>query len=406
MINWRIKVNLVAFVVISLGLVFAMATQVLTILQPRYSVFAEFPDAGGVFTNQEVTYRGVTVGQVGEMKVIEDGVRIELKIDEEYNEIPKENVEARVMFKSAVGEQFVDILPATDGEPFLADGDTIPKEQNSIPVSTQQLLSTLEAVLRGVPPEALEGAIDSLGVGLTGQGPDIATIIESMAELAELFAERAPEVQGLLRNGSEVGEAFVNSGDDFRRAVQELVAVSEELSQDRGDLQRLLENTNVTSEEVTALLSEYEANIDRFLPDFAAFNDLQADHAGDLNDLFRYLPTGLNNIAKAFEPSTGLIRFGLVNDEENPGCSYGTERRRPSDREFKFPPRNADCSGGTGSQRSSSSGEGSSSGASPIDLRSQEDDLGAMLEGISNESPSLPGRMADWSWSLLYLNGV
>jgi phospholipid/cholesterol/gamma-HCH transport system substrate-binding protein len=406
MIGWRIKVNLVAFLVISLGLVYAMATQVLTILQPRYSVYAIFPDAGGVFTNQEVTYRGVTVGQVGTMEVVEEGVEIELKIESDYDEIPKEGVEARVMFKSAVGEQFVDILPATDGEPFLADNDVIPKEQNSIPVSTQQLLSTMEAVLRGVPPEALEGAIDSLGVGLTGHGPDIATIIESMAELAELFADRAPEVQGILKNGSKVGEAFVNSGDDFRVAIRELVAVSEELSQDRGDLQRLLENTNVTSDEVTQLLSEYDANVDKFLPAFAELNDLQADHADDLHALFQHLPTGLNNIAKAFEPSTGLIRFGLVNDTGNHACSYGTDRRRPSNREFKFPPRNASCGGSTGSQRSSSSGGRSGNATSPIDQRSEKDDVSALLDDIADEGPSLPGRMSDWSWSLLYLNGV
>ena len=407
MISWRIKVNLVAFLLISLGLVYAMATQVLTILQPRYSVYAMFPDAGGVFTNQEVTYRGITVGQVGEMKVVEDGVSIELKIEEKYNEIPKENVEARVMFKSAVGEQFVDILPATDGEPFLADGDEIPMEQNSIPVSTQELLSTLEAVLRGVPPESLKGAVDALGVGLTGHGPDIATIIESMAELAELFAERAPEVQSILRNGTEVGEAFVDSGDDFRRAIQQLVAVSEELSQDRGDLQRLLENTNITSEEVTRLLTEYDANIDRFLPDLAAVNALQAEHAGDLHDLFRFLPSGLGNIAKSFETKTGMIRFGLVTDTENPGCSYGTERRSPANREPKLPPRNADCGGAPSSrQAASSAGSAKSGSTSPIDLRAQQDDMGALLDGLADDGPSLPSRMADWSWSLLYLNGV
>ena len=47
MIGWRIKVNLVAFLVISLGLVYAMATQVLSVLQPRYSVYAIFPTPGG-----------------------------------------------------------------------------------------------------------------------------------------------------------------------------------------------------------------------------------------------------------------------------------------------------------------------------------------------------------------------
>ena len=403
MIGWRVKVNLVAFLVISLGLVYAMATQVLSILQPRYAVNAIFPDAGGVFTNQEVTYRGITVGQVGEMKVVEDGVSIELMIDKKYDQIPEEDIEARVMFKSAVGEQFVDLLPANDGEPYLEDGDTIPMEQNTIPVSTQELLTTLEAVLRGVPPEALEGAVDALGVGLTGHGPDIAVIIESMAELAELFAERAPEVQSLLSNGSEVGEAFVDSGDDFKLAVERLVEVSEELSQDRPDLQRLMENANFTSEEVVALLRDYEANIDKFLPEFAAVNDLQAEHADDLNELFIHLPKGLGRVVDSFEPATGMIRFGLVTDNENPACSYGTERRRPDQRDFKTPPKNAGCGTTARSTRSGSSSSAASSGASASSPT--EEALGNVF--IQDDSgPSLPGRMADWSWSLIYLNSV
>ena len=406
MIAWRVKVNLVAFLVISLGLVYAMATQVLSILQPRYSVNAMFPDAGGVFTNQEVTYRGITVGQVGEMKVIEDGVSIELKIDETYDEIPAEDIEARVMFKSAVGEQFVDLLPATDGEPFLEHGDDIPMDQNTIPVSTQELLTTLEAVLRGVPPEALEGAVDALGIGLTGHGPDIATIIESMADLADLFAEKAPEVQGILREGTKVGSAFVDSSGDFKRAVRDLVEVSEELSQDRGALKRLMENANFSSEEVVALLRDYEGNVDRFLPRFAELNALQAEHAGDLSRLFTHLPTGLGNIVKAFEPKTGMIRFGLVNDTENHACSYGTDRRQPSERAFRAPPKNARCGNTAAASQQSGTSDGSATSPNAGTTGSGEtfdvENLGGLGTG---STPALPGRMADWSWSLLYLNG-
>lgn len=401
MIGWRIKVNLVAFLVISLGLVYGMATQVLSILQPRYSVYAMFPDAGGVFTNQEVTYRGITVGQVGDMSVTEEGVKIELMIDEEYDEIPEEDVEARVMFKSAVGEQFVDLLPAADEGPYLEDGDVIPMDQNSIPVSTQELLTTVEAVLRGVPPEALEGAVDALGVGLTGHGPDIATIIESMAELGELFADRAPEVQGILREGTEVGAAFVESGDDFKRAIRELVAVSEELSQDRPDLARLLENTNLMSEEVVALLKDYDANVDRSLPQLAELSMIQADHVDDLEQLAIHLPTGLDRVVRSFEPKTGMIRFGLVTDLENPACSYGTERRGPDDRAPKLPPKNGGC-GSTASAARQQEEQRSQTAD-----QSQDAAISALESAVGNsDGPRLPRRMSDWSWSLLYLNGI
>ena len=354
-----------------------------------------------------MTYRGITVGQVGEMKVVEEGVKIELSIEDEFREIPKEGVEARVMFKSAVGEQFVDLLPVADGAPYLEDGDVIPKDQNSIPVSTQELLTTLEAVLRGVPPEALKGAVDSLGVGLAGHGPDIATIIESMAELAELFADRAPEVQGILTNGSRVGDAFVGSREDFEVAIRRLVEVSEELSQDRPAIQRLLENTNTTSEEVVRLLRDYDDNIDRFLPAFAELNDLQAEHSEDLTQLFRFLPDGLGKIVKAFEPETGLIRFGLIDDFSAGACSYGTERRRPSDRSPKLPPKDARCanqaqarSSQAGAQPARQGSETAGSGSQTLETS----EAAAALAGAG--APALPDRMSDWSWSLLLLNGI
>lgn len=277
----KVTINLVAFVVLGLGLSYLMATQVLAILQDRYSVLATFPNTGGVFTDQEVTYRGVTVGQVGELEVVEEGVEIELLIDE-ATEIPKEGIEARVQFRSAVGEQFVDLLPGSDGPPFLEDGSQIPIEQTSIPVSSQELLATLEAVLRGVPPESLEGAVDALGEGLTGRGQDIATILRSSAEIAELFARRAPEVQNILEEGTKVGGAFLASKEDFAEAIRQLVTVSESLKGSTGDIERLLKGTNLTSDELVALIRNNDEELDEFLIEFAEVNDLQAEHAGDL----------------------------------------------------------------------------------------------------------------------------
>jgi phospholipid/cholesterol/gamma-HCH transport system substrate-binding protein len=393
MIGWRIKVNLIAFVVIALGLCYLMATQVLSILEDRYSVYAIFPDAGGVFTNQEVTYRGITVGQVGEMEVVDKGVRIELLISEE-TKVPKKDTEARVMFKSAVGEQFVDLLPGRSGAPFFEDGDEIPLEQTSIPVSTQELLSTLEAVLRGVPPEDLKGAVDALGIGLTGRGPDIATILESTADLATLFAERGPEVEGILRNGTTVGGAFLESREDFETAIRELVTVAATLDENTGNLQRLMEGGNRLSDALVRLIRENRPQLNQFLHEFGKVNQFQARHARDISELLKHLPGGLARLLTSFEPATGLIRFGLVNDDENHACSYGTNRRPPGDRSNRLPPLNAHCS--NRAERSSS--PSTSQPATEVGAGGSPADVGA--------GPQLPARMSEWSWTLMYLQSV
>ena len=46
------------------------------ILGSGYYVAADFKDSGGIFVNAEVTYRGVAVGRVSDMKLINDGVRV------------------------------------------------------------------------------------------------------------------------------------------------------------------------------------------------------------------------------------------------------------------------------------------------------------------------------------------
>lgn len=398
----KININLVFFFFLAFALIYAMATQVLSVLQDRYTVNAIFPDAGGVFTNQEVTYRGVTVGQVGALDVVQEGVNIQLLIDEGV-EIPAEGVEARVMFKSAVGEQFVDLLPASNSAPYLEDGDEIPLAQTSIPVSTQELLSTLEAVLRGVPPEALKGAVDSLGLGLTGEGEDLATIIESMADLAELFAERGDEVVGILENGVKFGRAANATAEEFSSAVHDLVSVSESLSGSTPDLHRLLTGTNLASEQVIGLIEENRPALNKVLIDLGIINDLQAEHAGDIARLLEQLPKALANVNKAFEEDTGLVRFGLIQETEAHGCSYGTERRRPSERGERLPPKKANCGEGGGILETPDLGEAPGSSTSSLSTLLGGDSAADTDQGIA--PALLSGRLAHWSWSLFYLNG-
>ncbi|MGH2754276.1 MAG: MlaD family protein, partial [Actinomycetota bacterium] len=107
----KIAVNVVAVAVLAVVMVGWVLLELVGggVVNPPFSVTADFRNSGGVFTNQEVTYRGVLIGQVGELSLNEDGVDIELLIESEWEDKIPQNVEARVSSKSAVGEQFVDL---------------------------------------------------------------------------------------------------------------------------------------------------------------------------------------------------------------------------------------------------------------------------------------------------------
>lgn len=125
MITRTVKAQLLAFATVTavgVSYVGARYTGLADALLDRgYTVRAEFTASGGVFPGAEVTYRGVPVGRVGELRLSGSrGVSVALEI-EDGARIPA-NTLAVVANRSAVGEQYVDLQPRDSDGPYLRDG--------------------------------------------------------------------------------------------------------------------------------------------------------------------------------------------------------------------------------------------------------------------------------------------
>ncbi|NKR79985.1 MCE family protein, partial [Rhodococcus hoagii] len=137
MLSKFVKIQLVIFSILTvIGLV-VMATQYVRLQDMagigRYKVTVELPSTGGLYRNANVTFRGTTVGKVEEVRLSDSGVEAVLNVDSAYD-IPA-NVNADVRSVSAVGEQFVDLVPPEDSSSsnHLRAGDVIPVSRTSVP---------------------------------------------------------------------------------------------------------------------------------------------------------------------------------------------------------------------------------------------------------------------------------
>ena len=135
MLRRSTKVQLILFVVITLvGISYVSAEYIgLTkvIFNNGCTVHADFKDSGGIFTNAEVTYRGVTVGKVGALQLISSpdaakrGVRVDLDLDDCGSpKIPASSA-AVIANRSVVGEQYVDLRPPNNKGPYLGNNSII-----------------------------------------------------------------------------------------------------------------------------------------------------------------------------------------------------------------------------------------------------------------------------------------
>ena len=327
MISRRIIVNVVTFVILSAVLIVALIISIFRVT-PKYSIYATFADSGGVFTNQEVTYRGVTIGQVGTLRVVPDGVRIQLVIEMRYDRIPKTGTRARVMFKSAVGEQFVDLLPQRRSGPYFRNGDRIALGSTELPVQQEELLRLLDAVLAGVPPKALSDLIEALGTGLAGRGGRLHTALAALDPLTRTLAGRTGQLNSLNVSADRAGAAFDASAREFVSGLSGLATTAEALGRGAPGLGRLLEAGADDVPDIAGLIAARKAELNGTIANLATITRLSYDHLKSVEDTLDWLPLFLDALVGSYDSETNRFRFGQILTElDNPPCSYGTPRR-------------------------------------------------------------------------------
>ena len=329
----RLMVNLVAV----LGLGILMVGWVLVslvgggIFNEPMRVTADFASSGGVFTNQEVTYRGFLVGKVGDLTLNDGGVDIELLIDPEWEGTIPADLLATVQSKSAVGEQFVNLSPRSGGGEMLESGDVIARDDTKLPVDFQALLRSLDRVLGDIPPERASRLISNLAKGIGGRDREIATILESLGTLSDSFASVAPEQERLLQNATRAGSEFLATKDAFSRAIRAADRVFAGLGDEPDEIERLLTTNDRLAREGLELLARHGDDLRAGITSLADFVNYQLREKDEVIKSLDYTPDFLHAIEDASVPWRSpdgrffyRIRAGLVMDnvESTWPCKY------------------------------------------------------------------------------------
>lgn len=122
--------GLIALIAVSLMAFHFMRLPALLFDVGRYTVTMELPQTGGLYAGGNVTYRGTEVGRVQSVRLTPTGVEAALSLKSGIA-IPSD-LTAEVHSQSAIGEQYVALLPRADAPP-LQNGDVIPLANTSIP---------------------------------------------------------------------------------------------------------------------------------------------------------------------------------------------------------------------------------------------------------------------------------
>jgi phospholipid/cholesterol/gamma-HCH transport system substrate-binding protein len=329
MIARSVKIQVLAFAIVSLvGITFVGFRYVGlgdALFGGQYTVRADFGTSGGIFTNAAVTYRGVQVGRVGELALRPDGVRVSLRLDRGTT-IPA-NTRAVVSNRSAVGEQYVDLRPESDGKPFLADGSVIPKSRTGTPLPVETVMVNLDKLVGSVDQSDLSVVIDELGTAFNGTGQDLQRLLDSGDLLLAEANDTLPQTLALIEDGKTVLDTQAESAGSIKRWASSLASLSEQLKDSDTDLRRLLKNGPVATQEVTTLLDQLQPSVGYLLGNLIVVGQIHNRRVAGVQQILATYPAAVAG-GYTVIPGDGTAHFGLVLNPEIPKpCVY--QRSRP-----------------------------------------------------------------------------
>lgn len=279
-----------------LALVVAVAatTLVTTLHVGQVEYSAEFGQAAGIRSGDQVTVAGVPVGTVSGTELAGDRVLVRMKVRGEVR--LGADSRAAIKLTSVLGARQVTLQPAGTGE--LADR-RIRLARTSVPYDLQKLLQDSTNTFEQVDADRFAQSMRALSAQLRETPAVLPEALANVQHLSAMIADRRDQIGSLLRNTARVTGVLTDQQADLAALVGQGNALVREVVSRRDGVTRLLDAATALVSTARDVSVGNRGDIDKLLTDIRAMTAVIGDHDALLRNMFQALPLAIRNIANA-----------------------------------------------------------------------------------------------------------
>jgi phospholipid/cholesterol/gamma-HCH transport system substrate-binding protein len=292
------KIKLVAFGLLAVAILAFTAVRYANLghflgLSGYYTVEMELPNAGGLFPNADVTYRGVSVGRVGTMSLTATGIVVDLNINDSAPKIPSSGLRAAVADLSAVGEEYVNLLPQTSHGPYLTSRSVITEQNTQVPPPITSVLTSINTLVTSVPQQSLRTLVAELGHAFQGQGPNLQVLLDSSSTLTHAANENIPQASRLIGDGQTVLATQAADTAAIQSFGRNASLLASQLASSDSDLRKLIINTPQAALQVTGLLRDDNLTLSSVIANLLTTSNVTLTRQPALKEMLSALPAAI-----------------------------------------------------------------------------------------------------------------
>lgn len=261
----------------------------------RYSVKLELAQAGGLYPTGNVTYRGTEVGRVESVN-LRDGGGVEAVLSLRSGVDIPSHLRAEVHSQSAIGEQYVELLPRNGTSAPLKGGDVIPQKDTFVPPDINSLLGAANTGLQAIPHDNLKTAIDEAYTAVGGLGPEISRVVRGSTALAIDARKNLDPLTTLIDQWQPVVDSQTQTSDSIQAWASHLATITTQLQTQDESVMGLFEEGGPAAAETRQLFERLQPTLPILLANLVSLGEVGVTYQPNLEQLLVLLPQGVSQL--------------------------------------------------------------------------------------------------------------
>ena len=314
-----------------------------------YKVDANFVAGGGIYPNANVTYRGVTIGRVDSVGLTDDGVIANMRLNS--NTPVPDNVTATVKSVSAVGEQYIDLVPPKDASrATLHNGASIGQDRTAVGQDIEGLLKQADQLVGSIDNSRLQDLLRETFKAVNGSGPELARMIQSSRLLVDEANANSGQTTQLIDQAGPFLDAQIRSGDNIKALADGLARFTTELNNADPQVRALLQTAPGAAGEVNTAFTGIRPNFPMLAANLANLGRIGVIYHKSIEQalvIFPALLAALDTVAGGVPTDEGGKLDFKVDLGDPPTCNVGflpaSQIRSPADETLRDLPTDMYC---------------------------------------------------------------
>lgn len=293
-----------------------------------YHLTVELDQAAGLHDGSIVTYRGQRIGEVTDVRLTGRttgaSVVADVAIDKGVR-VPRDST-LKVLDLSAVGEQYLDVEPASLSGPAYADGDTVPLTRTTTPLSVPVVLADAQRLMRHLDVRDVRTIARETQRVFDGPGDvDLRALSIDLESAFAMLRRLEPTLTHLVRRGQVPLATGVALSPEVRRIAGDLARVTAALRAATPSIRRTVVGATDLLPRLDRWWRSHRARLVSLLGDALPLSVMAARHLRGLGVWLDWAPLQADAMAGSTRGGTGRV---LLVPEILKNCVYSPDRQR------------------------------------------------------------------------------